>query len=215
MTKDMQPHQLGSFGAHIAEAIANKIADERDHWKAQADCEMKRADTAEDALSEMRARAECAEAELAAVRDAAHVQDDWAYGLPSWVNQRLYAAYIGAAFSPQVLEQIRTGRLAFPEAPIYAKATALRADLDAARAELAALKAAQAWQSVNESPPESGDYIGVNMDDKNPVVRCVHYDRDYDSDDEWPWSLAYDGTFEPISHWRPLPTAPDDGGEEK
>ena len=136
MTKDMQPHQLGSFGAHIAEAIANKIADERDHWKAQADCEMKRADTAEDALSEMRARAECAEAELAAVRDAAHVPDDWPHGLPSWVNQRLYAAYIGAAFSPQVLEQIRTGRLAFPEAPIYAEAAALRAELAAAVREV-------------------------------------------------------------------------------
>ena len=91
----------------------------------------------------------------------------------------------------------------------------LRAELDAARAGLAALEAAQAWQSVNESPPESGDYIGVNMDDKNPVVRCVHYDRDYDSDDEWPWSLAYDGTFEPISHWLPLPAAPGDGGEEE
>ncbi len=74
-----------------------------------------------------------AEAELETVREAAHMPDDWPHGLPSWIAQRLYAAYIGAAFAPEVMEQIAAGRLAFPEAPIYAEAAALRAELDAAR----------------------------------------------------------------------------------
>ena len=72
-----------------------------------------------------------AEAELETVREAAHMPDDWPHGLPSWIAQRLYAAYIGAAFSPDVMEQIRAGRLTFPEAPIYAERDALRAQLDA------------------------------------------------------------------------------------
>ncbi len=37
MTKDMNPHELGAFGAYAAEAIANQIADDRDHWKARAE----------------------------------------------------------------------------------------------------------------------------------------------------------------------------------
>ena len=48
------------------------------------------------------ARAERAEAErdalraqLDAAQEAAHMPDDWPHGLPSWIAQRLYAAYIG------------------------------------------------------------------------------------------------------------------------
>ena len=48
------------------------------------------------------ARAERAEAEAEALRaqldtaqEAAHMPDDWPHGLPSWIAQRLYAAYIG------------------------------------------------------------------------------------------------------------------------
>ena len=103
------------------------------------------------------ARAERAEAEAEALRarldaaqEAAHMPDDWPHGLPSWINQRLYAAYIGAAFSPQVLEQIRTGRLTFPEAPIYAEAAALRAERDAARGIETA-----------EQPPEVGQRVQI------------------------------------------------------
>ena len=65
-------------------------------------------------------------ARLDAAQEAAHMPDDWPHGLPSWIAQRLYAAYIGAAFSPDVMEQIRAGRLTFPEAPIYAERDELR-----------------------------------------------------------------------------------------
>ena len=50
----------------------------------------------------LRVRAERAEAEAEALRaqldtaqEAAHMPDDWPHGLPSWIAQRLYAAYIG------------------------------------------------------------------------------------------------------------------------
>ena len=75
-------------------------------------------------------------ARLDAAQEAAHMPDDWPHGLPSWIAQRLYAAYIGAAFAPEVMEQIAAGRLAFPEAPIYAEAAALRAELAAAVREV-------------------------------------------------------------------------------
>lgn len=71
--------------------------------------------------------------ELAAVRFAAHMPDDYEYGLPSWINQYLYAAYIGASFSEIVLEKIRQGRLTFPEAPSYQRMLALEAENKALR----------------------------------------------------------------------------------
>ena len=84
------------------------------------------------------ARAEAAEAELATIKFAAHMPDGYDHGLPSWIEQYLYAAYIGARQSDIVIEQINNGRLIFPEAPIYAEAAALRqrvAELEAAQEE--------------------------------------------------------------------------------
>ena len=121
------------------------------------------------------AEAEALRAQLDTVRDAAHVPDDWPHGLPSWIAQRLYAAYIGAAFAPEVMEQIAAGRLAFPEAPIYAEAAALRAELDAAvrsaaetelrlNATIDALRAerdAARGIETAEQPPEVGQRVQI------------------------------------------------------
>ena len=70
MTKEMQPHELGAFGAYAAEAIANKIADDRDYWKARAE----RAESERDAL-----RAELDAAQVAAERRADDLKTelDW------------------------------------------------------------------------------------------------------------------------------------------
>ena len=146
------------------------------------------------------ARAERAEAELAAVRDAAHVPDDWAYGLPSWINQRLYAAYIGAAFSPDVMERIRAGRLTFPEAPIYAERDALRAEWDAARA---------GWLDPDTQYPA----------DRQPIIVLLEHEATYYTGEDDPTGDALPEFelwgYQRIVGWRPLPAAPDDGGEEE
>ena len=107
-------------GSHPLEAVVKSLTTDRDEWKARA----------------LAAEAEAAQlrAKLDEAQEAAHMPDDWPHGLPSWIAQRLYAAYIGAAFAPEVMEQIAAGRLAFPEAPIYAERDELRAQLDAARA---------------------------------------------------------------------------------
>ena len=177
--------------------------------------------SADDCLRAMQARAERAEAERAelradldAAREAAHMPDDWPHGLPSWIAQRLYAAYIGAAFSPDVMEQIRAGRLTFPEAPIYAERDALRAELAAARAELAALKAR----------PIQIEARCCHCDKPATIVR-TYYDSGFPSArehlcpehaDNHPW---HGNAIPPVP--RPKPgrgwsdTAPGDGGGEE
>ena len=87
------------------------------------------------------------QAELDAVRYAAHMPDDYKFGLASWVNQTLYACYIGAAISPHVSRMIEAGQLVFPNAPAWKELDALRAENDAlcdalrkTQAELASAK---------------------------------------------------------------------------
>ena len=104
------------------------------------------------------ARAEAAELDLAAAQSAAHMPADYPHGLPSWINQHLYAAYIGARFSDSVMEQIRNGRLAFPEAPVYTELAATLARIT----ELEAQLAAQAWRPVTEPPTEIGHYLLID-----------------------------------------------------
>lgn len=65
------------------------------------------------------------DAEIDAIKFAAHMPDDYQHGLPSWINQRLYAAYIGLHFSPEVMEQINSGALTFPESPAERRALRL------------------------------------------------------------------------------------------
>ena len=57
------------------------------------------------------------QAELNAVRYAAHMPADYQFGLASWINQKLYAAWIGAEWNPEVLEEIRKGHIIFPNSP--------------------------------------------------------------------------------------------------
>ena len=162
-------------------------------------------ETARAALESDTRRAERAEAEAEALRarldaaqEAAHMPDDWPHGLPSWIAQRLYAAYIGAAFSPDVMEQIRAGRLTFPEAPIYAEAAQLRAELDAARA-------AQEWRPVTEPPTDNGDYLVWVKYPKEPGFHSVA---------RWTQRFKWENNFVHPTYWQPLPAAPGDGDEE-
>jgi len=64
------------------------------------------------------ARATALAEELAAVEFAAHMPDDYEFGLPSWIEQRLYASWIGALFSPEVQRAIADGKITFADAPM-------------------------------------------------------------------------------------------------
>ena len=108
--------------------------------------------TANKAVEVVSARAAKLDAELAAIRFAANMPDDYKHGLPSWVRQHLYASYIGASFSEAVLNQIREGRLTFPEAPIYKRVAELQTALDAAERER---DDANDWQPVDTVPLET------------------------------------------------------------
>lgn len=57
-------------------------------------------------------------AEWEAVKYAAHMPGDYEFGLPTWINTRLYHAYIGAYFSDEVREMIESGRLRFPNSRV-------------------------------------------------------------------------------------------------
>ena len=131
-------------------------------------------------------------AEFEAITAAAHMPEDYQFGMPSWINQCLYAAYIGAQFSPQVIEQIEAGRLTFPNAPVYK-------ELDAARARIAELEGAQAWVSVGERLPENdGKYLVMEylMQPKNSWQAVEEY-----TDGIW-------RTLATVTHWHAPPPPP-------
>lgn len=75
------------------------------------------------------------EDELKAIRFAAHMPDDYKFGLPSWINQKLYASWVGMDFSPDVLSQIAEGKLTFADAPVWKERDELRARLAALESE--------------------------------------------------------------------------------
>jgi len=139
------------------------------------------------------ARAEAAELDLAAAQSAAHMPADYPHGLPSWINQHLYAAYIGARFSDSVMEQIRNGRLAFPEAPVYTELAATLARI----AELEAQLAAQAWRPVTE-PPQMADNYHVWR-------RPGYHDFCHFNGVNWRTTGG-----DSVTHWQPLPAPPID-----
>jgi hypothetical protein len=81
------------------------------------------------ALIALARRTTAAEAEREAIEYAAHMPADYQHGLPSWINQKLYAAYIGLHFSDEVLKQINTGRLRFEDSPDAKRVVELEAEL--------------------------------------------------------------------------------------
>ncbi len=142
--------------------------------------------TANKAVEVVSARAAKLDAELAAIRFAANMPDDYKHGLPSWVRQHLYASYIGASFSEAVLNQIREGRLTFPEAPIYKRVAELQTALDAERE-------AHAWRPVSEEPA-SGKYFVRTRDGTITTDLFLFGD----------W-LVLSGM---VTHYMPMPDAP-------
>lgn len=93
--------------AHLVTEVANEIA-------AEIDGALGRIAQLEREIDGRDARIEEANSELAAIVFAAHMPIDYECGLPSWINQHLYAAYIGARQSPEFLAMIEDGRLTFP-----------------------------------------------------------------------------------------------------
>ncbi|MBK9497245.1 MAG: hypothetical protein IPO08_22555 [Xanthomonadales bacterium] len=69
--------------------------------------------------------------ELEAIKHAAHMPEGYEHGLASWINQHLYAAYVGASFSPEVMQLIESGALFFPDSPDGRAARNIRPALDA------------------------------------------------------------------------------------
>lgn len=53
-------------------------------------------------IKDRQAECEALKTELEAVKYAAHMPDDYEYGLPGWINQRLYACFIGMELSPAI-----------------------------------------------------------------------------------------------------------------
>ena len=52
------------------------------------------------------------------------------FGLPSWINQRLYACYIGAEISAKLVELIESGKLTFPNSPAEKSAAMWQAHIE-------------------------------------------------------------------------------------
>ena len=106
------------------------------------------------------------------------------------------------------------------------KARAERAEAEAAdlRAQLDAAQAAQEWRPVTEAPTETGAYlVGAPTDDPVKIAYYTTGDSTYDYYDNEPaWAGWWEGEgYDPIAeeniwftHWRPLPAAPGDKGEE-
>jgi len=111
---------------------------ERDEWKRRV--KMAQDDDKsfyEPQLAELRAELILARLTFDSIRHAAHMPDDYKFGLPSWINQTLYACYIGAAISPHVAELVESGKLVFSEAPDFLR---LMKEVDTLRSENAELQ---------------------------------------------------------------------------
>jgi len=105
---------------------------------------------------------------LADIIFAAHMPDDYIYGLPSWINQHLYAAYIGAKVSPHIMQMIEAGTLTFPDSPAEKALATARAEVERLR------PAAEAWEEYEQlrrypMPPQNAEgeqvdawHIGAN-----------------------------------------------------
>jgi hypothetical protein len=111
---------MGLFDAQNAELVATR----RD-----AELSKMLIDSAMEVEIELRTKLIEAQNTIACLEYAAQMPDEYEFGLPSWIYQRLYASYIGAYFSQEVLEGIKFGRLSFPESPAEVERVKLRAEL--------------------------------------------------------------------------------------
>jgi len=66
---------------------------------------------------------------LATITYAAHMPEDYQYDLPSWINQNLYACWVGAKVSANLMMLIESGRLTFPNSPAGKRIAELEAEL--------------------------------------------------------------------------------------
>ena len=82
------------------------------------------------------------------------------------------------------------------------RAEAERAEL---RAERDAARAGQEWRPVTEPPTDNGDYLVWIKYPKEPGFHSVA---------RWTQRFKWENNFVHPTYWQPLPTAPDDGGEE-
>jgi hypothetical protein len=80
--------------------------------------------------------------------------------------------------------------------------TALTADNASLRAQLDELKEANRWVPVTERLPEDSNHVIVML--KRGRVDFGYYDT---AKEEW-WDKYDDGLMS-VSHWRPLPSAPE------
>lgn len=117
--------------------IAGEIADEIDGWRGKL--ESARAD-----IEEAKDERDALTAQLAAVEFAAHMPTDYKHGLPSWINQYLYAGWIGAKISPHIMGMIEGGTLTFPNGADAKRAESAEAQLAEARAQFVLLDNEQA-----------------------------------------------------------------------
>ncbi len=150
------------------------------------------AEKTEARVTELEAERDALKARVAELEAAAHMPPGWNFGMAAWINQRLYAAYIGAIFSDMVMEQIRTGRQTFPDSPTHRRMVAAEARV----AELEAQLAAQGWRPVTEKPEPDQEVeivIEATFDDYGPGG--------------WT-SYGYYFAADYPTGWRPLPPAP-------
>lgn len=96
-----------------------------------------------------------AEKEMDAIKFAAHLPADYQYGLASWINQVLYACYVGARISPHIATAIEDGTLTFPNAPVWQDQERLATLLREARAAISAhVDACNDQMCAGESVPD-------------------------------------------------------------
>ena len=168
-------------------------------YRAEYECEVERADIAEDALANMRVRAESAEAKV----EWLEIAYEAAQKSISYLSLLVRVALPEAQWPSIVTEQLRE---------MEAEAAARRAELDEAWHEhdrqrqrgdrLAAELDEKGWRPVTEEPDREGPYtMGDNRRDTHWV--------DYWYDDGRGWDGSEDAT-----HWYDLPplraAAPDD-----
>jgi hypothetical protein len=155
-------------------------------YKLLYECEMKRADKAEDELAALRAQLDKAHFQIATLGYVAGC--DTTSGGPPPDYEAAREAIL--SLSRELDAEWETNEQ-------------MEIELAAMRAQVAELEAANEWRPVTEMPQDKGEYLGWD----EYRVQIVTYDPDLDYEDSWAWGDWYDDPI-PVTHWRPLPPAP-------